>query len=70
VHALRLQGVWQQADQWHAVLGDGLAHVTVQPGQRVGQEGYRVQRIAQDGVVLRADKEEPVLRLDWRGGQP
>lgn len=70
VRALRLQGLWQQADQWHAVLGNGLAQVTVRAGQRVGQEGYRVQRIAPDGVVLGAEKGAPVLRLDWQGGQP
>jgi len=70
VRALRLQGVWQQADQWHAVLGDGLAQTTVRAGQRIGQEGFRVRRIGENGVELVSGQGEPTLRLDWQGGRP
>lgn len=70
VRALRLHGVWLQADQWHAVLGDGLAQTTVRAGQRIGQEGFRVRRIGENGVELVSGEGEPTLRLDWQGGQP
>ena len=70
VHGLRLQGVWQQAGQWHAVLGAGLLQTTVRAGQPVGQEGYRVQTVGPDGVVLRAPSNGPALRLGWQGDKP
>ena len=70
VHGLRLQGVWQQAGQWHAVLGAGLSQTTVRAGQRVGQEGYRVQTVGPDGVVLRAPSNGPALHLGWQGDKP
>ena len=52
VRELRLLGVWWQAGTAHAVLGRGLAQVTVVPGQRIGREAYRVQRVSEAGVEL------------------
>lgn len=70
VHDLHLQGVWQQSGQWHAVLGAGLSQTTVRAGQRVGQQGYHVQRVGLDGVVLRAPSNGPALHLGWQGEKP
>lgn len=70
VHALGLQGVWQQAGEWHAVLGAGLALTAVRAGQRVGQEGYRVQSVGLRGVVLRSPSDGSALHLAWQGGKP
>jgi hypothetical protein len=67
VRALRLQGVWQEAGQWHALLGEGLAQTTVRAGQRVGQEGMKVRRVDMAGVELIAGSGEPVVRLAWQG---
>jgi len=69
VRALRLQGVWQEAGQWHALLGAGLAQATVRVGQRVGQEGLRVRRVDMAGVALAADSGESIVRLAWQGDQ-
>ncbi len=52
VRELRLLGVWWQAGTAHAVLGRGLSQVTVLPGQRIGREAYRVQRVSEAGVEL------------------
>lgn len=48
----RLLGVWQQDGQRHAVLGHGAARLTVQEGQRVGNEGYRVRHVGARAVEL------------------
>ena len=70
VHGLRLQGVWQQSGQWHAVLGAGLMLTTVRVGQQVGQEGYRVRQVGMDGVVLTSSTHSPALHLGWQGDKP
>lgn len=70
VHALGLQGVWQQAGEWHAVLGGGLALTVVRTGQRVGQEAYRVQSVGPQGVVLRSPSDGSALHLAWQGDKP
>lgn len=71
VQQLQLLGVWSQAGVTHAVLGRGLAQVTVSPGQRIGREAYRVRRIWATGVELQAPGAtgpEAVLTLTWTGG--
>lgn len=70
VSALQLQGVWQQAGQWHAVLGAGLVLTTVRAGQRLGPEGWRVHRVDRDGVTLTMGQGESVRHLGWQGGKP
>lgn len=70
VRELQLLGVWWQAGVAHAVLGRGLAQVTVSAGQRIGREGYRVRRINAAGVELLAHgaaERGPVLELTWSG---
>lgn len=70
VRELRLLGVWWQAGTAHAVLGRGLAQATVVPGQRIGREAYRVQRVTQAGVELVAAhtaERGTVLQLTWSG---
>ena len=70
VQAIRLQGVWQQAGQWHAVLGAGLSQTTVRAGQQVGQERYRVHKVGMEGVELRAVTHGAALHLTWQGDKP
>ena len=70
VQAIRLQGVWQQAGQWHAVLGAGLSQTTVRAGQQLGHERYLVHKVGMDGVALRAVANGAVLHLTWQGGKP
>lgn len=68
VQALRLQGIWQQADAFHAVLGHGLEQVVVTPGQKVGREAYRVLRVTEEGVALQAPQAgQALLHLGWKG---
>ncbi len=68
---LRLLGIWHRADAAYAVFGDGLDHVTVTLGQRVGRDGYRVRRIAPDRVVLEStDAHAPVLDIKLQGDKP
>ena len=68
---LRLLGIWHRADAAYAVFGDGLDHITVTLGQRVGRDGYRVRRIAPDRVVLgSADARAPVLDIRLQGDKP
>ncbi|MFM8865895.1 MAG: hypothetical protein ACKOFG_13530 [Limnohabitans sp.] len=72
VRELQLLGLWWQAGMAHAVLGRGLAQVTVSTGQRIGREAYRVRRIGPAGVELQAPgvaAQAPVLQLTW-SGQP
>ncbi len=70
VRHLQLLGVWWQAGEAHAVLGQGLAQFTVSTGQRIGREAYRVRRIGAAGVELQgpgATGREAVLTLTWSG---
>jgi hypothetical protein len=70
VRHLQLLGVWWQAGEAHAVLGQGLAQFTVSTGQRIGREAYRVRRIGAAGVELQApgaSGREAVLTLTWSG---
>ncbi len=65
---LQLLGIWQQAGAAHAVLGGGLDTVVVGPGQRVGQEAYRVRRVNPVGVDLVApDGAAAALHLKQQG---
>ena len=69
VQSLRLLGVWQQSGVAHAVLGSGLHHVVAVPGQRVGQEGHRVQAVGDSEVVLRpGHARAPDVHLGFPGG--
>lgn len=71
VRALHLLGVWQQQGVSHAVLGQGMNAVVVRPGQRVGQEGYRVRTVSQAGVRLQsADGGDDLLLLPFQGDKP
>lgn len=65
----RLQGIWQQAGVSHAVLGHDQQQIVLTPGQAVGSEGYRVWRVDEEGVTLRAfDGRRPDIRFNWTGG--
>ncbi|MFM7025990.1 MAG: hypothetical protein ACKOWC_08045 [Limnohabitans sp.] len=71
VRALHLLGVWQQDGVIHAVLGQGQSTVVVKPGQRVGQEGYRVRTVTQTGVQLQAAGDDrALLFLTFQGEKP
>lgn len=66
---IRLAGLWQQADERQAVLVAGTHAVRVAAGQRVGQEGLRVEAVLPDSVRLRtAQGALHVLKLE-RGPQ-
>ena len=68
---LRLLGVWRQSGVLHAVVGMGQDSVVLGVGQRIGREAYRVHRIGDDHVELRAtDKRGPALRLVLQEGKP
>lgn len=71
VRELRLLGVWHQSGAAHAVLGAGLNRLVVSPGQRLGQEGWRVRRVHHDGVELvAAQPGGAVLHLTLQGDKP
>ena len=68
VRELHLLGVWQQAGVHHAVLGAGPDWLVVSPGQRVGREAYRVQRVSASGLdLVPASAADPPLHLGWQG---
>jgi hypothetical protein len=51
---MRLAGLWQQGHVRQAVLVAGPYAVRVGPGQRVAQEGLRVEAVTTDSVRLRS----------------
>lgn len=51
---MRLAGIWQHGDERQAVLAAGPHAVRVRSGQRVAQEGLRVESVAPDSVQLRS----------------
>ena len=51
---VRLAGLWQQEGQWQAVLAAGPHVVRVRPGQRIAQEGWRIDAVQSASVRLRS----------------
>ncbi|MBM3386845.1 MAG: hypothetical protein FJY36_04155 [Betaproteobacteria bacterium] len=63
--AWRLWGVWAQADQVHVVLGRGAEWTVLAPGQTLGPEAYRLERLGAEGVRLQGRGTGQLLLLPW-----
>lgn len=63
--AWRLWGVWAQAEQTHVVLGRGAEWTVLAPGQTLGPEAYRFERLGAEGVRLKGTGTRQVLLLPW-----
>lgn len=63
--AWRLWGVWAQAEQTHVVLGRGAEWTVLAPGQTLGPEAYRFERLGAEGVRLKGTGTGRLLLLPW-----
>jgi hypothetical protein len=64
---LRLLGIWHEADARYAILAFGAHWVRAQVGQRVSQEGHRLETIGDQTVNLRVG-QGPVQVLNLEKG--
>lgn len=63
--AWQLLGVWTQADGRRVVLGHGADWMVLAPGQTLGPQAYRLDRIDAQGVRLRGAGSDQPLLLPW-----
>lgn len=63
--ACRLWGVWTQAGQSRVVLGRGADWTVLAPGQSLGPQGLRLERIGAQGVHLSAPGSTQGRWLLW-----
>ena len=69
VSAIRLVGVWQQADRVQAVLSAGAHWVVLGAGAPLAREGYRIRAVYPESVELQPRRSaEPVRVLRLEGG--
>jgi len=66
---VRLAGLWQQEGQWQAVLAAGPHVVRVRTGQRIAQEGWRIDAVQPTSVRLRSSKGV-LHELHFEGASP
>jgi hypothetical protein len=69
INRVRLLGTWQQGLHWQAVLGAANAWTSVGLGSRVAIEGYRLESIRRDAVILRSAQGQ-TLEMKASGGGP
>ena len=69
ISRVRLLGTWQQGLHWQAVLGAANAWTSVGLGSRVAIEGYRLESIRRDAVILRSAQGQ-TLEMKTSGGGP
>ncbi len=69
ISRVRLLGTWQQGVQWQAVLGAAQAWAPFGLGSRVAIEGYQLESIRPDAVILRSAQGQ-TLEMKTSGGGP